>query len=174
MTIRKRLWKVVIAVFVILMLIVPASQAINHVPEARAAGTLSTKAHIFYYPWYGLNPYRHWEQGGHTPPNDIGSDFYPVLGPYDSDDFAGAVTTHMQQIQQTGAGVIVLSWWGQGSYEDGMVTGIMDKANLYGIKVAFHIELRTGSTANSVVSDVNYINNRIWKSSGLLPRRRAR
>ncbi|RPJ23841.1 MAG: hypothetical protein EHM33_19735, partial [Chloroflexi bacterium] len=160
MKIDKRLWNVVITVFIVLILIAPASRAMDQFPEARAAGTLSTKVHIFYYPWYGLDPYRHWEQGGHTPPNGIGSDFYPVLGPYDSGDFAGAVTTHMQQIQQAGVGVIVLSWWGQGSYEDDMVTGIMDKANQYGIKVAFHIEPYGARTANSVVSDVNYINAR--------------
>jgi len=160
MKINRGLWNVVITVLVLFMQIAPASQAMNQFPEARAADTLSTKVHIFYYPWYGLDPYRHWEQGGHTPPNGIGSDFYPVLGPYDSGDFAGAVTTHMQQIQQAGVGVIVLSWWGPGSYEDDQTAGIMDKANLYGIKVAFHIEPYVGRTASSVVGDVNYINNR--------------
>jgi len=159
MKINRRLWSVVIALVVVFMQLAPASQAIDQFPAARAASTLSTKVHIFYYPWYGLNPYRHWEQGGHTPPNDIGSNFYPVLGPYDSDDFAGAVTTHMQQIQQAGIGVIVLSWWGPGSYEDGLVSGIMNIANQYGIKVSFHIEPYGGRTATSVVSDVNYINN---------------
>src|SRR5512134_2282618 len=128
MKINIRLRNAIIALLVMLALIVPAFRTIQPFPEARAAGTLTTKVHIFYYPWYGLNPYRHWEQGGHTPPNDIGSDFYPVPGPYDSGDFAGVVTTHMQQIQQAGVGVIVLSWWGPGSYEDGMVSGIMDIA----------------------------------------------
>src|SRR5512147_3133791 len=160
MKINKRLWNAVIAVVMAFVLVVPVSQGMNHLPEARAAGTLSTKVHIFYYPWYGTNPYRHWDQGGHTPPNDIGANFYPVLGPYDSGDFAGVVTTHMQQIQQAGVGVIVLSWWGQGSYDDSKATGIMDIANQYGLKVAFHIEPYGGRTANSVVSDVNYINSR--------------
>src|SRR5512138_2657189 len=132
MKISKRLWNVVLPACIFIALIAPASQVMNRISEVRAAGTLSTKVHIFYYPWYGTNPYRHWDQGGHTPPNDIGSNFYPVLGPYNSGDFTGAVATHMQQIQQAGVGVVVLSWWGQGSYEDSKVTGIMDVANQYG------------------------------------------
>ncbi|HEX2995332.1 MAG TPA: hypothetical protein VHP14_10925, partial [Anaerolineales bacterium] len=160
MKIDRRLWNAVIAILVVFTLIVPVSRRNQYFLEARAAGTLSTKVHIFYYPWYGTNPYRHWDQGGHTPPNDIGSNFYPVLGPYNSGDFTGAVTTHMQQIQQAGVGVVVLSWWGQGSYEDSKVTGIMDVANQYGLKVAFHIEPYGSRTASSVVSEVNYINNR--------------
>ncbi|MGE5776769.1 MAG: hypothetical protein ACM33V_11135, partial [Chloroflexota bacterium] len=73
MKIDRRLWNAVIAILVVFTLIVPVSRGIQYFPEARAAGTLSTKVHIFYYPWYGTNPYRHWDQGGHTPPNDIGS-----------------------------------------------------------------------------------------------------
>src|SRR5512146_279145 len=139
MKINKRLWNVIIALLVVAALLVPAARALHQFPAAKAAGTLSTKVHIFYYPWYGTNPYRHWDQGGHTPPNDIGSNFYPVPGPYDSGDFTGVVATHMQEIQQAGVGVIVLSWWGPGSYEDSKTSGIMDIANQYGIKVAFHI-----------------------------------
>ncbi|MEV6867521.1 discoidin domain-containing protein [Streptosporangium subroseum] len=135
-------------------------------PAARGAAVpeLSPNVHLFYYPWYG-NPqvggdWRHWQQGGRTPPNDIGADLYPSLGPYDSGDYAGAVTKHMQWIKQAGVGVLVYSWWGQGSYEDNLVAGVMNAAAQYGIKVAWHIEPYTGRSAASVVGDIQYINSR--------------
>jgi hypothetical protein len=65
----------------------------------------------------------------------------------------------MRWIRQAGVGVIVYSWWGQGSYEDQHVVGIMSVAAQYGIKVAFHIEPYSGRNAASVVSDVNYIDS---------------
>jgi len=80
--------------------------------------------HIFYYPWYG-NPthdgvYLHWNHQvlphwkpdisarypvgqRHRPPDDIGSSFYPKLGPYSSRDPL-VIDDHMMQIRQSGAG----------------------------------------------------------------------
>lgn len=124
---------------------------------------LSYNTHIFYYSWYG-NPsfngsWRHWQQGSHNPPNDIGSNFYPLLGAYDSGDYNGAVAAHMQRISDAKVGVIVYSWWGINSYEDQRALSVMNKANQYGIKVAWHIEPYGGRTAASVVNDINYINS---------------
>lgn len=80
--------------------------------------------HIFYYPWYG-NPehdgkYLHWNHpylphwdkieaakwpsGQHKPPDDIGANFYPQLGPYSSGDPV-VVEDHMKQVQLSGAGI---------------------------------------------------------------------
>ena len=80
--------------------------------------------HIFYYPWYG-NPtydgvYLHWNHPvlphwkleisarypigrRHQPPDEIGSSFYPQLGPYSSRD-PNVIADHMRQIRQSGAG----------------------------------------------------------------------
>ena len=66
----------------------------------------STLVHAFYYPWYGSlehdNQWRHWNhetiphwrpevnkrypQYKHNPPEDVGANFYPLLGPYSSKD----------------------------------------------------------------------------------------
>jgi glucose/arabinose dehydrogenase/PKD repeat protein/type 1 glutamine amidotransferase len=125
---------------------------------------VSSNVHLFYYPWYGSpavnGTYRHWQQGGRTPPNDVGADFYPTAGAYDSGDFAGIVDQHMRWTVQSGAGVLVSSWWGQGSYEDNLAQGILDAANRYGIKIAWHLEPYSGRTAASTVADINYINQR--------------
>src|SRR5882757_9875378 len=67
-----------------------------------------TDVHLFYYPWYGspavLGSYRHWQQGGHTPPDDVGANYYPSLGAYDSGDVNGAVDQQMTWIARSGAG----------------------------------------------------------------------
>ncbi|MFJ6213597.1 discoidin domain-containing protein [Streptomyces sp. NPDC092296] len=128
----------------------------------------STDVHFFYYPWYGTpafnGSWRHWPQGDHQPPNEISSNFYPALGPYDSGDLSGAVAQHMAWVRQAGVGVIVTSWWGQGSYEDQRVSGLLSVAAQYGVKVAWHLEPYTGRTAASTVSDIRYINSRYGSS----------
>jgi glycoprotein endo-alpha-1,2-mannosidase len=123
------------------------------------AAALSARTHLFYYPWYGNGggAYRHWQQGGHTPPDDVGANFYPSLGAYDSGDFAGAVEQHMRWIEQSGAGVLVYSWWGQGSYEDGLAAGVLEAAARHGIQVAWHLEPYSGRTASSTVADIDYL-----------------
>jgi glycoprotein endo-alpha-1,2-mannosidase len=128
--------------------------------RAAAGAALSTNVHIFYYPWYGSpqvnGSYRHWPQGGQVPPDGISSDFYPVLGAYDSGDSA-VVAQHMAWLRRAGTGVLVTSWWGQGSYEDQRVPLILDQAAAHGLRVAFHIEPYGNRTARSVADDVRYI-----------------
>lgn len=79
--------------------------------------------HAFYYAWYG-NPkfdgkYIHWDhpqlphwdfkvaqgypQGRHSPPDDIGSNFYPSLGTYSSRD-PSIIEAHMQQLRTAAIG----------------------------------------------------------------------
>ena len=69
--------------------------------------------HIFYYGWYD-NPdgaakiWSHWDQHNHKPENkDIGSNFYPSLGLYDSCD-PKVLEQHMTWISEAGIGVIVV------------------------------------------------------------------
>ena len=125
---------------------------------------LSPNVHLFYYSWYGSparnGQWRHWQQGGRVPPDDIGANYYPALGAYDSGDYAGAVAQHMAWVRQSGAGVIVYSWWGQNSYEDQLAMGVLDAAAQQGVKVAWHLEPYSGRSGASTVADINYINSR--------------
>jgi hypothetical protein len=121
---------------------------------------LSYKVAAFYYPWYG-NPdtdgeWIHWTQNNHLPPDDIASDYFPELGAYSSND-PEVVAQHMRWLRQAGIGVIITSWWGQGSREDRAVPLLLQTAEQYGIKVAFHIEPYNGRTPGSLVSDIRYI-----------------
>ncbi|MFD4966563.1 ThuA domain-containing protein, partial [Streptomyces sp. NPDC058417] len=127
------------------------------------AQALDPNTHLFYYPWYGSpavnGSWRHWQQGGRTPPDDIGADLYPALGAYDSGDFATTVAQHMKWIARSGAGVLVYSWWGRDGYEDRLARGVLDAAQKEGVKVAWHLEPYSGRTAASTVADIQYLNS---------------
>ena len=128
----------------------------------------SYKVAAFYYPWYG-NPdidgkWVHWTQNNHVPPDDIASDYFPALGAYSSND-PQVVAQHMEWLRQAGIGVIITSWWGQGSREDQVVALLLQTAEQYGIKVAFHIEPYNGRTPESLISDIQYLYEKYGNSA---------
>ena len=123
----------------------------------------SDRVAAFYYPWYGSptgnGEWRHWEGPNFAPPEDISSDYYPALGAYSSMDPV-VVANHFAWLREAGIGVIITSWWGQGSYEDRAVPLLLDTGAQYGIKVAFHIEPYAGRTADRLVDDITYLYDR--------------
>ena len=96
----------------------------------------------FYYPWYGNalgtsgQPY-HWSDvtyGG------IGSStYYPLLGPYDSQD-ERLMGAHMELAKASGIDGFICSWWGIGSFEDRALKGILKVANSEGFNVTIYYE----------------------------------
>ena len=71
-------------------------------------------------------------------------------------------------------GVLVYSWWGQGSYEDNLAPRVLDAAARHGIKVAWHLEPYGGRTAASTVGRHQLHQQPLRQPPGLLPGRRAR
>jgi hypothetical protein len=120
----------------------------------------SYRVGVFYYPWYrnlaNDGDWSHWGGPEFMPPEDISSDYYPALGPYSSLDPI-VVSQHFAWLREAGVGVIISSWWGQGSNEDQAVPILLELGEQYGIKVAFHIEPYPGRTAESIVDDIKYI-----------------
>nr|XP_015825266.2 glycoprotein endo-alpha-1,2-mannosidase [Nothobranchius furzeri]XP_015825267.2 glycoprotein endo-alpha-1,2-mannosidase [Nothobranchius furzeri]XP_015825268.2 glycoprotein endo-alpha-1,2-mannosidase [Nothobranchius furzeri]XP_015825269.2 glycoprotein endo-alpha-1,2-mannosidase [Nothobranchius furzeri] len=138
--------------------------------------------HTFYYVWYG-NPkfdgkYVHWDhpqlphwdaevargypQGRHVPPDDIGSNFYPSLGPYSSRD-TSVMEAHMQQLRTAAIGVIAVSWYPPSTNDDNgepvdeLVPALLEVAQKYRIKVVFHIEPYKGRDEVNMFTNVKYI-----------------
>ena len=114
---------------------------------------------VFYYPWWahpddGGGVWRHWEQGGHNPPADISSDYYPTRGAYSSAD-AAVVYAQMAEMRAAGIDTVVSSWWGPGSYEDQVLGLVVSAARAHGLAVALHIEPYSGRSAGSVERDIN-------------------
>jgi glycoprotein endo-alpha-1,2-mannosidase len=127
--------------------------------------------HIFYYAWYGTpavdGSWRHWNHEVLAPDgsgtgtaypggDDIGSNFFPDGGPYSSNDPV-TLDRHMKQIRLAGAGVVCVSWWGEGSFSDRAVPGLLEAARSNGMKVAFHIEPFEGRTAETTRRAIRYL-----------------
>jgi glycoprotein endo-alpha-1,2-mannosidase len=111
----------------------------------------------FYYPWYFTPEFdgvwEHWEG---NPPEDIASDFYPLLGPYSMSN-PEVLAQHFAWLREAGVGLIISSWWGKFNRTDTALPLMLDIADHYGIKVAFHIEPYSGRTANNLMRDIRYI-----------------
>ena len=149
-------------------LLLPPQGALRRNPSASfdwaAAGRVLRRRHpnlgqhfaFEYYPWYGADPWRHWDQWDRRPPLDIAATSLPVLGPYDSRD-ARVLERHAQWIAGTGVGAINVSWWGRGGYEDRAVPLLMDVMRDHGIKVTFHLEPYADTRARSYADDVLYL-----------------
>nr|XP_046205858.1 glycoprotein endo-alpha-1,2-mannosidase-like [Oncorhynchus gorbuscha]XP_046205860.1 glycoprotein endo-alpha-1,2-mannosidase-like [Oncorhynchus gorbuscha]XP_046205861.1 glycoprotein endo-alpha-1,2-mannosidase-like [Oncorhynchus gorbuscha]XP_046205862.1 glycoprotein endo-alpha-1,2-mannosidase-like [Oncorhynchus gorbuscha]XP_046205863.1 glycoprotein endo-alpha-1,2-mannosidase-like [Oncorhynchus gorbuscha] len=138
--------------------------------------------HAFYYTWYGNTQfdgkYIHWDhpllphwdskvaagypRGRHSPPDDIGANFYPALGAYSSRDHS-VIEAHMKQLRAGAIGVLAVSWYPPGMKDengeptDDIVPLILEVAHAYHVKVAFHIEPYKGRDETSMFNNVKYI-----------------
>jgi Glycosyl hydrolase family 99 len=127
-------------------------------PASAQAGP--PRSAIFFYPWYS-NPshdgyYAHWTQGGHRPPLDLASHFYPARGAYSSAD-PRVLRAQMRDIHDTGVDEVVSSWWGRGSLEDERLPGVMRAARRRHLQVAVQLEPYAGRTMDSVAADLVYL-----------------
>lgn len=121
----------------------------------------SDRVGVFYYPWYETpdvdGQWGHWEGGiQHSPPHDIASDYYPVLGAYSSGD-PNIVKQHFMWLRQAGVGLVISSWWGPGDYTDNVANLLLDTASEYTLKVTFLLEPRAGRNGRELVQDIRYL-----------------
>jgi hypothetical protein len=127
---------------------------------ASAAQAAPVRSAIFFYPWYSNvrhdARYIHWDQGGHTPPFDIASAFFPMRGVYSSGDPL-VLRAQMKDIAETGVDEVVSSWWGRGSTEDRRLPAVKRAAKPSGLKVAVQLEPYEGRTIDSVAADLVYL-----------------
>jgi hypothetical protein len=109
-----------------------------------------------YYPWYGRDPWRHWDAEDRTPPFDLAAPYMPRLGAYDSRSRA-TIEQHARWIADSGAGSVNLSWWGPDSYEDRAAHGVMDVMRDHDLKVAFHMEPYVPDRGRRFMTDALYL-----------------
>lgn len=109
-----------------------------------------------YYPWYRVDPYRHWDQWDRHPPIDIASHYMPRRGPYDSRDLR-VLEQHARWIAEAGIGALNVSWWGPGSDTDEVVPLLMDVMGAHGIHVTFHLEPYRDDRARFYAADILYL-----------------
>lgn len=115
---------------------------------------------VFYYSWYRSQPFDgawiHWNEPFFNPPQDISSDYFPLLGAYSSLD-PEVVARHFTWLRGAGVDIVLPTWWGRGSREDQAVPLLLDQAEAAGLKIGFHIEPYSGRTAATLVDDVRYL-----------------
>ena len=109
-----------------------------------------------YYPWYGRDPWRHWDQWQRRPPFDLASNYMPRLGAYDSRESA-TLERHARWIAESGVGAVNLSWWGGGSYEDRAAHLVLDVLKDHGLKATFHLEPYRADRGLHLAEDVLYL-----------------
>jgi glycoprotein endo-alpha-1,2-mannosidase len=128
-------------------------------PAARAQAGLPKSA-IFFYPWYSNvrhdGHYDHWGQGGHSPPFDIGSVFFPMRGTYSSGNMR-VLRAQMRDIAEAHVGEVVSSWWGRRSLEDRRLPAVMRAARQRRLSVGVQIEPYDGRTIDSIAADLVYL-----------------
>jgi hypothetical protein len=109
-----------------------------------------------YYPWYGTSPYRHWDDAGRRPPDDLAATSMPLLGAYDSRS-AHVIERHAKWIAAAGVGAVNLSWWGPGSWCDHATMLVMDVMRAHDIHVTFHLEPYRDDRADVYAADIMYL-----------------
>jgi hypothetical protein len=109
-----------------------------------------------YYPWYGADPYRHWDAEDRVPPHDVAAPYMPRLGAYDSRS-RPVIEQHARWIADSGAGSVNLSWWGPDSYEDRAAHMVMDVMRDHDLKVTFHLEPYASDHGRRFAQDVLYL-----------------
>lgn len=139
--------------------------------------------HVFYYMWYANakvdGAWAHWNHeylphwdkkiaeqypsGRHDPDkDDIGSVFWPQLGPYSSLDRA-VIRAHLQQMSKASIGVVALSWYPPGRLDRGihehdeLLLALLTEASGTGVEVAVHIEPYEGRTPKTVRADIKHL-----------------
>jgi hypothetical protein len=127
---------------------------------AAAPASAGTIVSAFYYPWFSTGvhdgEFAHWAQGGHDPPDDIASSYYPAFGVYSSSS-AAVLDLQMTDAVRAGIDELAVSWWGKGSPEDERLPAIVAAATPNGIAVAAHLEPYHGRTVASTLADVDYL-----------------
>jgi len=128
----------------------------------------------FYYPWYGTpavsGEWRHWSEGnssGQIPhdPNiilpdgrrDIAAEDYPLLGPYDSNN-ESVIKQHVEWAKEAGIDCFIVSWWGQGSFEDKALFNISKVCEKE--KLNFTVYIENSSSISQTVDDLMYLLNK--------------
>jgi len=113
----------------------------------------------FYYPWYGNALGRsglqyHWSD---VTFQGIGSStYYPLFGPYDSQD-ESLIGAHIELAKASGIDGFICSWWGIDTFEDRSFKEILKVAESEGFKVTIYYESVRDMGRDQIVDELAYV-----------------
>jgi len=124
------------------------------------------KVLAFYYPWYGIpgGPSKRWVHWNPYSPNRDAT-HKPLAGYYDSQDPA-TVRRHINEAKAAGINGFIVSWWGNGTFEDRSLQVILDVASQEDFLVTVYYE--DANSPTQIISDVNYIIARYGSNTSFL------
>jgi hypothetical protein len=131
--------------------------------NAHAEG-ISRQVLAFYYGWWGNSQvsgdWRHWRNVDPTNERIENSTDFPAFGAYDSHDPA-TVDRQVALARNAGITGFIVSWWGQGSFEDHGMPLLLDTAARHGLVVSAYYEKIIGEDAASrkasAIGDFDYL-----------------
>jgi len=113
----------------------------------------------FYYPWYGnvlgkSGQQFHWSDVTYR---GIGSStYYPLFGPYDSQD-NGLIRAHIELARASGIEGFVCSWWGIDTFEDRSFKEILKIANSAGFNATIYYESVRDIGRDQITNELAYV-----------------
>ena len=120
------------------------------------APQLTTRAAIFYYPWYSTpakdGRWAHWYVEHEGAPV-LSTPYFPTRGLYSSSN-ARIVLAQMREIAAAGVGTLVVSWWGYDSPEHERLLMVEEAATRFGLDVAIHVEPYRARTPARAAEDI--------------------
>ncbi len=75
-----------------------------------------------------------WSAGGANPPEDVASDYYPLIGPYSSSE-PETIGQHFDSMRDAGISAVVVPWPGPDSLEDRAMPHLLEAAAARGMSV---------------------------------------
>ncbi|MCT8003371.1 endo-1,3-alpha-glucanase family glycosylhydrolase [Sphingomonas sanguinis] len=140
-------------------LILGGGLALSAMPGLAAARRYPRQVLAFYYPWYG-NPktsgrWVHWQGPHGEAPRQSPTLNHPILGFYDSHD-PKVIHTHIAQARAAGITALIVSWWGEGSFEDKAMPMILAAAQAAGLHVTVYLEQQKEG-ASGAARDIAYL-----------------
>jgi hypothetical protein len=125
-------------------------------PAAGADAPTTSRAAIFYYPWYSTpgrdGRWAHWYVE-HDGAPVLSTPYFPTRGLYSSSN-TKIVQAQMREIAAAGIGTLVVSWWGFDSPEHDRLLLVEEAATRYGLEVAIHLEPYRGRTPARAAEDI--------------------
>jgi len=113
----------------------------------------------FYYPWYGnalgaSEEQFHWDDVTYQ---GIGSStYYPLFGPYDSQD-ERLIGAHMELAKASGIDGFICSWWGIDTFEDRALKEMLKVADSEGFNVTIYYETVRDMGRDQIVNELAYV-----------------